>query len=71
MTGEELDELIRVIRQDAGLIKVFMSGEWIDLRQVLVEQMKEHKRVLGELEKSRNEVVDLNERLNRVANRDW
>lgn len=71
MNVEELDELIRVVRQDAGLIKVLVSGEWIDLRPVLVDQMKEHKETLVALEKSRLEVLDLQERLERVANRDW
>lgn len=73
MTEEELDEMIRVVRQDAGLIKVFMKDEGVhtDLRPILIEQMKEHKRVIAELAESRKEAKDLNERLTRVANREW
>lgn len=64
------DELINIIRT-AGLIKVHTGTEWIDLRPVLVEFIEEAVLVRSELEHSVNEVEELKQRIQNLANGTW
>lgn len=64
------DELINIIRT-AGLIKVHTGTEWIDLRPVLVEFIEEAVLIRSELEKSVDEVEELKQRIQNLANGSW
>lgn len=70
MTEEELAELAWLVKA-AGLIRIFHEGQWIDLRPHIVEQIHQHQELLQELRDSQTKIEELNDRLQRVANREW
>jgi hypothetical protein len=64
------DQLITIIRT-AGLIKVHDGQNWIDLRPVLVDFIETAILVRAELDHQVQEVEELNQRIQKVANGTW
>jgi hypothetical protein len=70
MTNEELDTLASIVRR-AGIIKVHDGSSWGDLRLRLVEVIELLQATQMELEATSAKNVELEERIQRVANNDW
>ena len=70
MTNEELDTLANLVRR-AGIIKVHDGSTWGDLRPRLVEVIELLQTTQVELKATSAKNVELEERIQRIANGDW
>lgn len=70
MTNEELDALANIVRR-AGIIKVHDGSSWGDLRVPLVEVIELLQATQTELEATLEKNVEMEERIQRIANNDW
>lgn len=70
MTNEELDTLANMVRR-AGIIKVHDGAQWGDLRIPLVEVIELLQTTQMELDATSAKNVELEERIQRIANNEW
>lgn len=70
MTNEQLDTLASIVRR-AGIIRVHDGSAWGDLRPRLVEVIELLQVTQKELEATLAKNVELEQRIQRVANNEW